>query len=154
MIVGGALGGARVEDVLDHRAADALEVDAAVLVEALVLDRDGGLLHHGRDVARVDQDPALVVGEGRDLLAVDVVDHRVLGVRELGAVLELREVAGDRHHDPEDPGDEGEHGQPEEDEREAQLLELGPVPRAARSRWAPGQRRRAREAGPSRSILR
>ena len=78
------------EDVLEDGAADALVVDAAVLVEALVLDRDHGLLHHRGDVGRVDQDPALVVGQGGDLLAVDVVDDRVLGALELGAALELR----------------------------------------------------------------
>ena len=43
---------------------------------------------------------------------------------ELGAVLELGQVAGDGHHDPEDPGDEGKHREAQEDQREAQLLEL------------------------------
>ena len=43
-------------------------VDAAVLVEALVLDRDHGLLDVGRDVLGLDQDP-LVVGEQRADLA-------------------------------------------------------------------------------------
>ena len=43
---------------------------------------------------------------------------------ELGAVLELGQVAGDGHHDPEDPGDEGKHPEAQEDQREAQLLEL------------------------------
>ena len=42
-------------------------------------------------------------------LAVAVGDDRVLGAVELGAALEVREVLGDRHHDPEDPGDEREH---------------------------------------------
>ena len=51
------------EDVLVKRAGDALVVDAAVLVEAAVLDRDNRLLHHRGDLARLDEDPALVVGE-------------------------------------------------------------------------------------------
>ena len=133
------------EDVLEHGAADALVVDAAVLVEALVLDRDRGLLHHRGDVRRADQDPPLVVGQGGDLLAVDVVDDRVLGVLELGAALELGQVARDRHHDPEDPGDEGEHREAQEDEREAQLLELrAPAGRLRRGRR--GRRGRGRLA--------
>ena len=136
----GTLGGALVEDVLEDGAADALVVDPAVLVEALVLDRHRGLLHHRGDVRRVDQDPALVVGQGGDLLAVDVVDDRVLGVLELGAVLELGQVARDGHHDPEDPGDEGEHREAQEDQREAQLLEL----RAPLGRLGAGGRRRDR----------
>ena len=52
-----------------------------MLVEALVLDRDHRLLHHGGDLVRLDQDPALVVGERGELLAVGVVDDRVLGAR-------------------------------------------------------------------------
>ena len=134
-------------------AADALVVDAAVLVEALVLDRDRGLLHHRGDVRRADQDPALVVGQGGDLLAVDVVDDRVLGVLELGAALELGQVARDRHHDPEDPGDEGEHREAQEDEREAQLLELRArgweaARRRRVARAEAARRRRAAAAGP------
>jgi hypothetical protein len=46
----GALLGRAGEDVLVERPADPLEVDAAMVVEALVLDRDHGLLHHGRDL--------------------------------------------------------------------------------------------------------
>ena len=50
--------------------ADSLEVDAAVLVEALVLDRDHGLLHVGGDVLGLDQDPAGVGEQGADLAAL------------------------------------------------------------------------------------
>ena len=46
---GALLGGARAH-VLPHGAGDALEVDPAVLVEALVLDRDHRLLHHRGDL--------------------------------------------------------------------------------------------------------
>src|SRR5215218_2651222 len=58
---------AAMQDVLEHRPADADDVDAAVLVEALVLDRDGRLLHDRRDLIRRDQDASSVVGQGRDL---------------------------------------------------------------------------------------
>ena len=47
-----ALGGALAEDVLDQGAADALEVDAVVRVEARVLDRDHGVLDVGGDLRR------------------------------------------------------------------------------------------------------
>ena len=67
-----ALGGALMKQVLENCPPDALVVDTAVLVEALVLDRDRGLLHHRGDVRRADQDSPLVVGQGRDLLPVDV----------------------------------------------------------------------------------
>ena len=48
----GALLGALAEDVLDQGAADALEVDAVVFVEARVLDRDHRVLDVGGDLAR------------------------------------------------------------------------------------------------------
>ena len=57
---GGALYGATGEDVLLERARDAEEVDSAVLVEALVLDRHHRLLERGRDLVGLEQDPLLV----------------------------------------------------------------------------------------------
>ena len=51
----GALRGAVAEDVLDQGAADALEVDAAVLVEARVLDRDHGVLDVGGDLPELSR---------------------------------------------------------------------------------------------------
>ena len=44
----------------------------AVLVEALVLDRDRGLLHVGRDLVGVDQDALVVVEQRPDLVALVV----------------------------------------------------------------------------------
>jgi hypothetical protein len=136
---GGSLRGAGTRDVLHDRAADPHEVDAAVLVEALVLDRDGGLLHDRGDVLGADQDAAAVVREGGELLAVDVVDDGVLRVRELRPVLELGKVARDGHHDPEDPRDEGKEREPHEDEGHAELPQL----RATAGRW--GARRPGRQ---------
>ena len=46
---------------------DAEEVDPAVLVEALVLDRDDRLLHRRRDLLGLEQDPPLVPGQGGQL---------------------------------------------------------------------------------------
>ena len=149
------------DDVVDDRAGDALEVDAAVLVEALVLDRDRRLLHHRRDLVGLVEDPALVVGEGRQLDAVDVVDDRVLRAVVLLAVLERGQVLGDGHHDPEDPGDERERREAEDDDREAQLAHprlgallvaigargLGQQPASAQASVEAWARRRAGGAG-------
>jgi hypothetical protein len=126
---GGALDRVSRDDVLDHGAGDAEDVDAAVVVEALVLDRHDGLLHRRRDVGRLDEDPGLVAREGRDRTVVAVGHHRVLGGQVLLAVLQPGEVGGDRHHDPEDEGDEGEHAEPEQHHEQAELLEPGPVAR-------------------------
>ena len=49
----GALDAAFVDDVLDERSRDAADVDAAVGLEALVLDRDHRLLDDRRDLLRV-----------------------------------------------------------------------------------------------------
>ena len=40
-----------------------VEVDAVVLVEALVLDRDDRLLHDRRDLIRVEDDAALLAAQ-------------------------------------------------------------------------------------------
>jgi hypothetical protein len=114
-----------------------------VLVEAAVLDRNGGLLHIGGDVARLDQDPLVVVEESPDLVAL-VVDHdRVLGLRELLLVLELRQVLGNRHHHPEEGGDDRQHPEADDQDQQAELLDaaglgLAGPPRAdspRKTRW-------------------
>ena len=119
----GALLGRAGEDVLVERAGDALVVDAAVLVEAAVLDRDDRLLHDGGDLVGLDEHAALVVRERGEAGAVAVDDDRVLGALELGAVLERREVARDGRHDAEDPGDECEEREAHEDESGAELFQ-------------------------------
>ncbi len=124
----GALLGRAGEDVLIERPADPLEVDAAMLVEALVLDGDHRLLDDRRDLLGGEQDAALVVGQGGEALAADVVDDRVLGALVLLAALERRQVLGDGHHDPEDPGDEREPGEAQQDEGEAELSQPGLLP--------------------------
>ena len=57
---------------------DTAQVDALVVEEALVLDRDDRLSHDRRDVLRVDEDAALLSPEHReDRPAVRGVDDRV-----------------------------------------------------------------------------
>jgi hypothetical protein len=87
-----ALDGLAVQHVLHERAADAADVDAGVLVEAAILDGDDRVAHVRRDVAVVDEDAALVVGQHAERLAVGVLEHRVLGVLVLLAVLEVGQV--------------------------------------------------------------
>ena len=105
------------------------QVEGAVLVEAVVLDRDDRLHHRARDRLERDVDPVLVV-EGGDQVAVDVVDARLLGqvlglerLRQVdqtgtgvlgGHADEAREgdgEAGGQHaHDDRDGGHDGEVG--------------------------------------------
>ena len=61
-----ALDDALAPDVLPESTEDAAEVDAVVLVEALVLDRDDRLLHDRRDRLGADEDAALVAPEDRE----------------------------------------------------------------------------------------
>ena len=152
----GALDRAAGKQVLDHRAADPPEVHALVLVEALVLDRDHGLLHVGVDVLGLDQDPAGVGEQGAHLAALGVEDLGVLRLRVLLLALELGQVAGDGHHHPEDRRDHPQRREADEDDREAQLLDaagLG-LARAARAdalRKGGGAARRARAVAVPRS---
>ena len=107
----------------------ALQVEGAVLVEAVVLDSDDRLHHRPRDGAQRDVDPVLVVERG-DEVAVDVVDARLL--RQVLGLERLRQVhqpgtgvlgghadepregdgeAGGQHsHDHRDSGHDGEVG--------------------------------------------
>ncbi len=68
----GALDGAFVLDVVDERARDAADVDAAVGLEALVLDRDHRLLDDPRDLFGGDDHPVLLA-EHADRVAEVVV---------------------------------------------------------------------------------
>ena len=85
-----ALHGLLGSDVLPQRAADAAQVDAVVGVEAAVLDRDDRVLHHRRDLALGQEDPALVAGQEPERLAVGGRRAREFGcdrrLLELGQV--------------------------------------------------------------------
>jgi hypothetical protein len=74
---GGALYTALVADVGQERAADPAQVDAAVGVEALVLDRDGGLLDDRRDLPR-RHDHAVVLAQDADRVTEVVGQQRLL----------------------------------------------------------------------------
>ena len=53
-------------EAIEERAGDAVQVDAVVLIEALVLDRDDGILHHLRDAVTLDDHARLVGTENGD----------------------------------------------------------------------------------------
>jgi hypothetical protein len=76
----------------EQGACGALEVDGAVLVEPVVLDRQDGLLHHRRDLVQRDGNPVLVV-EGRERGAGGVDDPGLLGK---GLHVELGRQVGER----------------------------------------------------------
>ena len=76
-----ALHRAAVRDVGPERTCHAAEVDAAVLVEALVLDRDDRMLQPRRDSLRRDDDPRLRPAQDRE--------HRVV-VRGVDVGVRLR----------------------------------------------------------------
>jgi hypothetical protein len=136
--------------VLPEGARDAGVVDALVLVEAPVLDRDHGVLHVRRDLRLPQQDAVLVVRQLRDLLLAVGGDQRgVAGGLELRRVLERRKLVGDRHHHPEDGRDQREQREAGDDQQQPQLLDLplGPLNgvvdvRASGARWSQRYRRR------------
>src|SRR6185295_14999928 len=71
-------------DVRPDGASDAAQVDAVVLVEAFVLDRDDRLLHDRRDVVRADEDATLGAPQGGEdgvpVVRIDVPVHLALNV--------------------------------------------------------------------------
>jgi hypothetical protein len=96
-----------VADVCPDRAHDPLEVDPAMLPEPSVLDRHDGLLHHGRDLIGVDDDPTLVpVEHGEHRLPVGGVDVAELLDVVLFGRLERGDVARHGTHEPEHERDE------------------------------------------------
>ena len=70
------------EQVVDRCTRNALQVDAAVLEEPLVLNGDRGFLHALGDVVERDL-PAVLPVEGRDLRTVGREHTRLLGERTL-----------------------------------------------------------------------
>ena len=123
---------AAAEHVLDRRAQDALVVDAAVLVEAAVLDRDRGLLERGGDLIVVDVGPQDV--------GLDVAERGAVGrehLRRLAGIprLELVDVGGGLRH-ADDPADDcqARQGNPadRQDERDHEHTRHG-VPTVALS---------------------
>ena len=126
---------ALLADVLPERAGDALEVDAVVLEEALILDRDDRLAHDRRDVIGADEDAALVSAkDGEDRPAVRRVDDCV-DVRVLSRRVEGGDLARDCTNEAEcerDPGSDEEDGQ----QRRKTTL-ANPAPRTRRPLLSP-----------------
>ncbi len=129
---GGALHGASVRDVVHERACDPADVDPAVGLEALVLDRDHRLLDYAGDLFGRDDHPVFLA-EHADRMSEVVVQGRALLVlvqREPG---QRRQVRGDRHEHAEHERDEAEHEHREQDRREPQPLQAGPAGRSRRA---------------------
>ena len=116
-----------VLDVGRERAPDRPHVDAAVVVEALVLDGDDRLLHDRGDLVGLQDHAALLAAQHREQLALAVEDVAV--VRDLLLVrgVVLRELAGDRGHHAEDERGEREQAQHRDECEEAELADSAPV---------------------------
>ncbi len=106
--------------VLQRRAADALVVDPAVLVEALVLDRHGSQLQALGHAVDRDRLPSFVGVDEAQLAAVPGVEDRVAAAVDLLAGGERGRLGGDVEHPGghrhraqadrhDDPGGEEEH---------------------------------------------
>ncbi len=105
---GSALGDVPRAGVLQQRPQRALQVDRAVLVEAVVLDVDQGVLHDRRDLAERLGDAVLRV-EPRDHVPGVVVDGGLLRQRRQGEVVRDRvEVGGGRLGAQADGADRGQ----------------------------------------------
>ena len=120
-----ALDGLLVGEVLERRAHDARVVDALVVVVALVLDRDRGVLEGLGDAVALDR--------AAQLVGLDEAQARAVGGADLGLRAELtrlervqrRRRGGDRDH----VADGGEAGQRDEHQHHHDGEE-GLVPRA------------------------
>ena len=129
-----ALDDALVRDVGPHRAGDAAHVDAMVLVEALVFDRDDRLLHDRRDLVGVDEDPALRSAQRReDRVVVVGIDVPVDLVRHLPRVA-VRDLAGDCGDQPEAERARAEEKEKQEEADETELSDPAPAPIGSRRR--------------------
>ncbi len=105
-------------DVEDHRAGDCLVIHAVVLVETLVLDGHGGLLHDLRDLAALDELAVLRPVQFSDDRAVPVVDDRVDGRRVLLQLLEGRKIAGEGVDGAGGDGQSGDHREQDDDDED------------------------------------
>ena len=117
-------------------------VDALVLVEALVLDRDHGLLHVRARCRSLSTRMRFSVPVSTASLRLPRVrrEDRVARGLELVLRLELGQVLGDGHHHPEDRRDERRaRDSPSSVEPEAQLVQLRAVGGAAVGRGCRGR---------------
>ena len=110
-------------DVGPERARHPVHVDAAVLVEPLVLDRDDRLLHLRRDLARGDDHPCLRAAEhGEDRVPVARVDVAVdlLVVRRR---VESRNLRCDRRDQPEPERRRPQHAEDDDQQEQTELAD-------------------------------
>ena len=117
-----ALDDGAVAQVLPDGAGDAANVDAAMLEEPSVLDRDDGLLHDVRDLLGLHDDPGLVAAEHGEHAAVRRVDVAVL-VGPVARRVELRQLARDRGHETEREGRDADETEHEEKREQAELAD-------------------------------
>ena len=115
-------------DVLDRGAQDALEVDALVLEEAAVLDRDGRLPGDGRDVLLGDRHAQRRAGDEAQPRAVVGVDRG--GGAEVDRLARVERRA--RRRDVHDPAHRGDRADGEPGDGEAQEHEEHPGGAATR----------------------
>ena len=88
----GALQSSGTDEIVQGRTGQAHVVDAVVLVEALVFDRDRRLLELVRDLRAGDQGAVLLAGHDPQQVPVAVVDRGVLAER---LDVEMRGLLGD-----------------------------------------------------------
>ncbi len=124
---GAALDDAAGAEVLDQGAGHALEVDAVVRVEALVLHGHGGLLHDVRDLVAGHEDAVLGAVQLGDHLAVAVVDRGVDGVGPLAQLLQRGQVAREREDGAGGHAEPDDHEQQDDDAGDLQPEELAPL---------------------------
>ncbi len=108
-------------EVLQRGAGDPLRVDAAVLVEALVLDRDGGALEALRDAVDRDRRPRFFGLDDAELAAVGRVDGRVAALVDRPAGGERGRLRGDVEH-PVGDADRADREQRRDPERDEEQL--------------------------------
>lgn len=112
-------------DKLKCRPSHGEGIDAVVLVEALVLDRDDRVLQPRRDLLRRDDDARLrAAQDGEHRVAVRRVDVGVR-LRPLPRRVELRDLGSDRGQETDG---ERRRAQCEENRQEGQESELADAP--------------------------
>ena len=121
-------------DVREERARHAADVDAPMLVEALVLGRDDRLLDPRRDLPALHENAALAAAQdGEDRVAVGRVDVAVdLLLRGLGEGVEAVQLLADRDDHAVGERRRPQHAHHRDESEKAKLAD--PAPGPARSR--------------------
>src|SRR5581483_2983762 len=113
--------------VVPERARHAANVDAAVLVEALVLHRDDRLLDPGRDGVRGHEDTALRPAQhGEDRVAVAGVDVAVHLLVLVAERVEPAQLLADREDDAVRKGRQAEEAEDGDERQKTELADPAP----------------------------